>query len=137
MPKVNPFAAAENTLREFALRFPGAVEEHPWGHCAIKVKKKMFVIMGGTDEKKSVTVKLPSSGRMALLLPFTSPTGYGLGKSGWVTSEFVSGDDVPVDRLCEWIEESYRAVAPKKLVAELDNPGEKPAPAPKKKKRKA
>lgn len=137
MPKKDPFAAVEAALREFALRFPGAVEEHPWGHCAIKVKKKMFVILGGTDERKSVTVKLPSSGRMALLLPFTSPTGYGLGKSGWVTSEFGPTDAVPVDRLCEWIEESYRAIAPKKLVAELDNPDEKPAPAPKKKKRKA
>jgi predicted DNA-binding protein (MmcQ/YjbR family) len=128
MPKSkNPFEAVEATLKEYALRFPGAVEEHPWGHSAFKVKKKMFFIIGGTDEKKSLTVKLPSSGRMALLLPFTSPTGYGLGKSGWVTSEFAPTDEVPIDRLCEWIDESYRAVAPKKLVAELDNPEAKSA----------
>ena len=67
MPKKSPFDAVEAALKEYALRFPGAVEEHPWDHIAIKVKKKMFFIIGGTDERKSITVKLPSSGRMALL----------------------------------------------------------------------
>ena len=42
------------------------------------------------------------------------------GRGGWVTSAFEPNDDPPVDILCDWIEESYRAVAPKKLVAELD-----------------
>ena len=58
-----------------------------------------------------------------MTMPFTSPTGYGLGRGGWVTSAFEPGDDPPVDILCDWIEESYRAVAPKKLVAELDSRG--------------
>ena len=108
------------------------------GATGLKVKKKIFFIIGGTDDRKSLTVKLPSSGRMALLMPFTSPTGYGLGKSGWVTSEFAPTDVVPVDRFFEWIEESYRAVAPKKLIAELDNPEAKPATTkPKKQSRSA
>lgn len=34
-PKSVPFAE----LRAFALSFPDAYEEFPWGHCAIKVKK--------------------------------------------------------------------------------------------------
>ena len=98
-------------MRDFALTFPGAVEEHPWDHIAIKVKGKMFLILGGEEERLSVTTKLPSTGRLALLLPFATPTGYGLGKSGWVTGDFCADDSVPVDRLCEWIEESYRAIA--------------------------
>ena len=53
-------------------------------------------------------------------MAFTSPTGYGLGRGGWVTSAFDADEDPPVDILCDWIEESYRAVAPKRLVAELD-----------------
>ena len=57
---------------------------------------------------------------VALDLPFASPTGYGLGKSGWVTARFSAGEDVPVPLLREWIAESYRAVAPAKLVATLD-----------------
>jgi predicted DNA-binding protein (MmcQ/YjbR family) len=138
VPKPKPLREAEDNLRKFALKFPGAVEEHPWDHIAIKVKGKMFVILAGPDESLTVTTKLPLSGRLALVLPFASPTGYGLGKSGWVTAEFGADDKVPIDRMCEWIEESYRAIAPKKLVAELDNPGAtKTKPPAKKKKRKA
>jgi hypothetical protein len=51
--------------------------------------------------------------------PFAEPTGYGMGKSGWVTSSFGKRDTVPVELLCEWMKESYRAIAPKKLAALL------------------
>jgi predicted DNA-binding protein (MmcQ/YjbR family) len=136
MPKPKGLQQAEAALRDFALTFPGAVEEHPWGHIAIKVKGKMFLILGGPEDRLSVTAKLPSTGRFALLLPFATPTGYGLGKSGWVTGDFGVDDKVPVDRLCEWVEESYRAVAPKKFVAELDGHAT-PAPPAKKQRKKA
>jgi hypothetical protein len=53
------------------------------------------------------------------MLPFASPTGYGLGKSGWVSAEFSDGQTPPKELLKEWIDESYRAQAPKKLVATL------------------
>ena len=33
---------------------------------------------------------------MALLLPFATPTGYGLGKSGWVSARFAPSDDPPL-----------------------------------------
>ena len=56
----------------------------------------------------------------ALDLPFTAPTGYGLGKSGWVTATFGPKDKPPLDYLRHWIAESYRAVAPKKLLKLLD-----------------
>ena len=123
----------EEVLRQFALKFPEATEDHPWGHIAIKVKGKIFAMLSGPEDTFNVTCKLPSSGRMALALPFAAPTGYGLGKSGWVTASFKSGDAVPLDRMAEWIEESFRAVAPKKLVAAWDNPDAVPKePAPKK-----
>ena len=54
------------------------------------------------------------------MLPFARPTGYGLGKSGWVTADFSEGRAPPVDLLKQWIDESYRSQAPKKLVAQLD-----------------
>ena len=69
-----------------------------------------------------MTVKLPQSATLALGLPFASPTGYGLGKSGWVTSHFDPGDKPPLEVLKQWIDESYRAVAPKKFVKGLDAP---------------
>ncbi len=65
----------------------------------------------------SFTAKLPESQSMALTLPFAELTGYGMGKSGWVTAKFQGRDEVPVGLLVQWIEESYRAIAPKKLAA--------------------
>jgi len=65
-------------------------------------------------------MKLPVSGRWALTFSFASPTHYGLGKHGWVTSRFTKGDDVPIEMLLEWVDESYRAIAPKKLVAQIE-----------------
>jgi predicted DNA-binding protein (MmcQ/YjbR family) len=114
-----PRAQAEAALRQAALAYPEAYEEFPWGHTAIKVKGKIFLILGGTEEFLSLSVKLPISGPTELSLPFASPTGYGLGKSGWVTARFDKGDDIPVSLLQGWIDESYRAIAPKKLVAQL------------------
>ena len=70
-----------------------------------------------------LSVKLPQSGEAVLReFPFTEPTGYGLGKSGWVSARFSAKQKVPTELLTEWIEESYRAIAPAKLVARLDNP---------------
>jgi predicted DNA-binding protein (MmcQ/YjbR family) len=107
-------------LRAAALAYPEAVEEFPWGERVIKVKKKVFVFLGHDgDDGVGLSVKLPHSGGFALSLPFASPTAYGLGKSGWVSASFGAKDDVPVEMLRAWIDESYRAVAPKKLVAAL------------------
>ncbi len=93
------------------------------GERVAKVKGKVFVFLGvdpvpGGD--MSLSVKLPESSEAALDLPFVKPTGYGLGKARWVTAKFGPSDRPPVDILKDWIRESYRAVAPKKLAAELD-----------------
>jgi predicted DNA-binding protein (MmcQ/YjbR family) len=107
----------EATLRACALTYPEAYEEFPWGDRAIKVRKKIFLILGAGTSELTVTVKLPASAEAAVALPFAQPTGYGLGKSGWVTCRFAPGEIPPLDLLREWIDESYRAVAPKRLLA--------------------
>ncbi|HKA87485.1 MAG TPA: MmcQ/YjbR family DNA-binding protein [Haliangiales bacterium] len=117
--KAPTLASHMKTLRAAALAYPGAVEEFPWGDRVFKVRKKIFVFINVHEGKLYVTAKLPASGKMALLLPFASPTGYNLGKSGWVSAEFARARDVPVDMMLAWMDESYRAVAPKKLVDEL------------------
>jgi predicted DNA-binding protein (MmcQ/YjbR family) len=99
-----------------ALGFPGAWEDHPWGDTVVKVGKKVFVFLG----EDGFSVKLPESAEVALALPGSEPTGYGLGKAGWVSVRVGGADDVPVDLFSDWLDESYRAVAPKKLVKELD-----------------
>jgi predicted DNA-binding protein (MmcQ/YjbR family) len=112
----------EAALRRHALSYPEAYEEHPWGERAIKVRGKVFVFMSAGRPEVTLSVKLPGSRNLALMFPFTEPTGYGLGRSGWVTSRFEAGEKAPTEILESWIDESYRAVAPKKLVALLDGP---------------
>ena len=109
----------EETLRKHALRFPEVTEDFPWGHRAMKVKGKVFVFLNLEKDEVSVSVKLPSSRDMAADLPFTEPTHYGMGKHGWVTAHLRVKDKPPLDLIKAWIEESYRAIAPKKLVASL------------------
>ena len=108
------------TLRRKALAYPGAYEELPWGHSAIKVKGKAFLFMRASAEEVSFSVKLPHSRFFVLDLPNTEPTHYGLGKHGWVTARFPAAPKSSLDTYKMWVEESYRAVAPKKLLAQLD-----------------
>jgi predicted DNA-binding protein (MmcQ/YjbR family) len=112
----------EAAVRRFALAYPEAHEDFPWGHRAIKVRGKAFVFMSKNEPGLSLSVKLPASAEGALQFPFCEPTHYGLGRSGWVTATFAPRDAVPLDVLESWIDESYRAVAPKKLVAQLGEP---------------
>ena len=116
MPK-KTLDSLELELRDYAMSLPEATEDFPWGHRAIKVKKKAFVFLGGEKNmtELSMSVKLPQSRDMASDLPFAEPTGYGMGKHGWVTARFDKVADVPLDLLKSWIDESYRAIAPKKL----------------------
>jgi predicted DNA-binding protein (MmcQ/YjbR family) len=105
------------------MAFPGVHEDFPWGERVMKVNRKVFVFLGkddSDDEGIGLSVKLPHSSEAALELPFTEPTGYGLGKAGWVSAHFDAAGSAPLDMIKEWIAESYRAVAPKKLIAALD-----------------
>ena len=112
-------------LRGFGLTLPGAHSKAPWPeHDDLAVNDKTFAYLPAAGaERFSLSVKLPYTGEVALDLPFAKPTAYGLGRSGWVS--FNPGDDeIPsIDRLKEWVEESYRAQAPKRLVKELDARG--------------
>lgn len=113
--------AALKELRAFGLDYPGAHTKSPWpGHLDLAVNDKTFAYLSVEGAPFSISCKLPRSSAAALMLPFASPTRYGLGKSGWVTAELPDGEAPPVELLKEWIDESYRAQAPKKLVASLD-----------------
>ena len=119
-PKGHRFYEPEMTIRKFALGMPQAAEDFPWGHRAFRVGKgKIFLFLAWDNGVFTVTAKLPQSQSMALTLPFAELTGYGMGKSGWVTARFQGRDDVPVGLLVQWIEESFRAIAPKKVAALL------------------
>jgi predicted DNA-binding protein (MmcQ/YjbR family) len=127
--KTNATDAVLKELREFGLAYPGAHTKSPWpGHLDLAVKDKTFAYMSLEGEPLAISCKLPHSSSVALMLPFTKPTAYGLGKSGWVSANF-EGRVPPVEMIKAWIDESYRAQAPKKLVASLgEAPGAPAAP---------
>ena len=120
MPKQNSIDAALAELREFGLRYPAAHLKSPWpGHLDLAVKDKTFAYLSAPGEPFSISCKLPRSNALALALPFTEPTAYALGRSGWVTARPPAGTSLPLAMFKAWIDESYRAQAPKKLVATL------------------
>jgi predicted DNA-binding protein (MmcQ/YjbR family) len=110
-------------IRDYALSFPGAHEDFPWGESVVKVDGKVFVFLGVPREGRvGMSVKLPE--RAALLLErelppgnTITPTGYGLGKSGWVSLDLLP-DAMSLEELRSLIDESYVAVAKKRRVKE-------------------
>ena len=123
-------------LRAYGLALPGAHTKSPWpGHLDLAVKDKTFAYLSLEGEPFHISCKLPKSSHIALMLPNTQPAPYGLGKSGWVSATF-PGQAPPVEMLKQWIDESYRAQAPKKLVKQLDGEGSVTKPAPKKRAKK-
>ena len=122
--------AALKELRAFGLAYPGAHTKSPWpGHLDLAVNDKTFAYLSLEGEPFGISCKLPRSSAIALMLAWVKPSAYGLGKSGWVSASPPQDEPVPVDLFKEWLDESYRAQAPKKLVRQLD--GAAPAAAPK------
>ena len=121
-PKAKPTRRADAilvALRTRGLAYPGAHLKSPWpGHMDLAVNDKTFAYLSIEGEPFSISCKLPRSSAMALMLPHAVPAPYGLGKSGWVSMTFPDGN-IPVEMLEAWLDESYRAQAPKKLLKQL------------------
>ena len=115
-------------LERIVARLPEAerVDIEAWGgEPTFRVRGKNFVF---TDQAASgLSVKLPKDEAAALVAtdPLAEPTGYGLGRHGWVSVTI--GDGAPAERWVEveeWVRTSYTLVAPKKLAkAVLDEDG--------------
>lgn len=127
-----------DAVREFALQLPSATEDFPWGESVIKVEKRtidpppwrrhlvhgpMFLWLGRRDAPTpAIAVRLTTSFDQAIAVAGATPTTMsGLGQWGWLTVR-LDATDLDVELVCDWVEESYRNNAPKKLVAELDAP---------------
>lgn len=113
-------ARLEADLLAHALGYPEAQEDFPWGERVVKVRGKIFLFLGVVEGRLRLALKLPMSHPMALMMEGCIPTPYGLGRHGWVTARLgPEGSGPDPDLLPGWIDESYRAVAPKRLAALL------------------
>lgn len=112
-------ADAVAALVDLGLTWPEVSIDYPWGEAVLKVRGKVFAFLGAPAGLVGLTVKLPQSQGAALALPGCAPSGYNLGKSGWVSVRLDPGQPVPLELMRGWLAESFRAVAPKTLAARL------------------
>ena len=113
-------------LREIALGFPGASEKVSHGRPSF-FAGKMFATYGGSTRETGemvrfdhcVLVKVDESDRAALLADerFFYPAY--VGGSGWLGLDFAAAE-VDWNEVTELVDASYRLVAPRKSIAELD-----------------
>jgi predicted DNA-binding protein (MmcQ/YjbR family) len=114
-------------LRNIALGFPGAFEKISWGR-PVFCAPKMFVMYGGNEKRDgdmvpfaySMLVKVDESDRKALGQDARFYLPAYMGPSGWLGLDFTAAD-VDWDEVRELVDASYRLVAPKKLIKELDD----------------
>jgi predicted DNA-binding protein (MmcQ/YjbR family) len=106
-------------LEAIALALPEAVrvDIEAWeGEPTFRVRKKNFVF---TDpEVTGISVKLPKDEAEAVVATDrgAAPTGYGLGRHGWVSVSIAEdADDERWEQVREWVRTSFTMVAPKAL----------------------
>ena len=116
MPRTTLKQLTEKMLA-YGQRFPEVTVGHPWGETTLQVRGKNFLFLRHEGDELSFSVKLPRSAVAALALPLVKPTEYGLGRHGWVTCRLTAVAPGIQDQCMEWLDESYAAVAPKKLAA--------------------
>jgi len=114
-----PDAALER-LRALCLAFPEAVEVLAWGRPTFRAGKKIFVTAGSSmDRPHSMVFKPDPEERRALVQDarFFIPPYFG--PAGWLAIDFDTPRTDWVE-LAELVETSYRQVALKRQLVQLD-----------------
>jgi predicted DNA-binding protein (MmcQ/YjbR family) len=109
--------ANAKALRKAALAYPGTEEAFPWDHYAYKAggKKIFLYLTEAADGGFNCTMKLPYRQTDALKMKGAELTGYGMGAKGWVTLTYSGKAKPPMTKLFDYLDESWRAIAPPKL----------------------
>ena len=106
-------------LERIVARLPEAerVDIAEWGdHPTFRVRGKNFVF--SDQAATNLSLKLPKEEAAAVVAtdPTAEPSGYGLGRHGWISVSVDAGaDDDRWQQLEEWVRTSFTLVAPKKL----------------------
>jgi predicted DNA-binding protein (MmcQ/YjbR family) len=115
-------------LRRIALGFPEASERISHGRPTFRVAK-MFAMYGGSSKTvvpgemtpfpHALLVKVDEADRVALQQDSRFFYPAYLGPSGWLGLDFTAAD-VDWTEVTELLDASYRLVAPRKLITQLD-----------------
>jgi len=124
-------------LRKIALGFPEAFEKISWGR-PVFCAPKIFVMYGGNAKPDkggdyipypySILVKVDDSDRKALQQDNRFYYPAYMGPSGWLGLDLTATKKVDWDEVRELVDASYRMVAPRKLIQQLDerSPAQRP-----------
>ncbi len=111
----------QDELESFALSLPEAWFDTPWDESRVtKVRKQIFAFYGNQDAP-SIGVKLVDSLEQAMSLPGATEMSYDMGTDGWITIPIPGLDEDVAQGLYDFIEESFRSIAPKSLITQLDD----------------
>jgi predicted DNA-binding protein (MmcQ/YjbR family) len=111
---------AISRLREICLAFPEATERETWGNQTFRVREKIFAMAGHNEGHWRMQCK-GKPGQLAALVEARPDRFYvapDVGPKGWLGIDL--GNGVDWDEVGDFVEESYRMTAPKRLVATLD-----------------
>ncbi len=109
-------------LQEFASGYPEVSESSSCVNRSFKARKKGFMFLG---EKPGgvirLMVKLGDGIDSAEAVARTHPDEWKVSGPGWITGNFTDATAPPIATMTAWVDESYRLLAPKTLVKELDH----------------
>ena len=110
-------------MRSICLKLPEAAEAEAFGAPTFQIRTKNFAMMHGYQMPPAVWCKAPRGAQEAYVGSeqeryFRPPY---LGSSGWIGIWLNPEVDPEWDEIEEIVTESYRLIAPKKLVALIDS----------------
>jgi predicted DNA-binding protein (MmcQ/YjbR family) len=117
-------------LEAIVARLPQAqrVDVEAWdGEPTFRVNGKTFIF--SSPDASGISVKLPKEEAAAVVAtdPKSDPTGYGLGRHGWISVSIPTTTSAKRwSEIEEWIRTSYTLVAPKKLARAVLEEDEQP-----------
>lgn len=103
-------------LRAIAASYPETEEVGVCVNTSFKALGKAFAFVGAKPEGYSLRLKLKASLEEAERLAAETPSVYSVGKFGWTLVKLPHDERLPDDLAARWIDESFRLLAPKKLV---------------------
>lgn len=109
-------------IREHALTFPEADEGTSCVNRAFKAGGKNFAFLGEKDDECNLRIKLDASiPEIENRANSADGRTWEVGTHGWTMLRFAPDNPPPMSDLERWITESFRLLAPKKIVKLLEN----------------
>lgn len=124
-PTVTIEEAIMERLRDICLPLPAATEAEAFGAPSFQIRAKNFAMLHQPEGRTSVWCKATQEFQQALVN--SEPERYFappyLGPKGWVAAWLDAEMNPDWDEIEEIIIDSYRLIAPKQLVKQLDEDG--------------